>query len=275
MFKNGDLGAEDIINTYNDNISLLEKIPGKNDEEKAENAQLKTDIETVFISSKVASCETLLELYTPRFNANPDDLALVTNIARMMSNTDGCQDNDLYLNAVTAMYRLDPSYNSAYFLYRLNSVRGNAADAIKYLEEAIASPDSDTITDANYNYELAAFCYKNGQNVKAADAARKAVELDESLAGKSYMLLGTIWGSIRCGGNEIENRAPYWVAVDYLQRARTADPSLADEANRLIGQYSRYFPATADAFMYDVQDGQSYTVSCGGLRATTTVRTQK
>ena len=94
-------------------------------------------------------------------------------------------------------------------------------------------------------------------------------------AGKSYMLLGTIWGSIRCGGNEIENRAPYWVAVDYLQRARTADPSLADEANRLIGQYSRYFPATADAFMYDVQDGQSYTVSCGGLRATTTVRTQK
>ncbi|MBO7117343.1 MAG: hypothetical protein J6V81_01555, partial [Bacteroidales bacterium] len=66
MFKNGDMGAEDIINTYNDNISLLEKIPGKTDEEKAANAQLKTDIETVFISSKVASCETLLELYTPR-----------------------------------------------------------------------------------------------------------------------------------------------------------------------------------------------------------------
>ncbi|MBO4843859.1 MAG: hypothetical protein J5490_04640 [Bacteroidales bacterium] len=274
-FNAGSLTAEDIINTYNDNISLLEKIPGKTDEEKAANAQLKTDIETVFIASKVASCETLLELYTPRFAANPDDLALVTNIARMMSNTEGCQDNDLYLNAVTAMYRLDPSYTSAYFLYRLNSVRGNASDAIKYLEEAIASPDSDNLTDANYNYELAAFCYKNGQNVKAADAARKAVELDESLAGKSYMLLGTIWGSVRCGGNEIENRAPYWVAVDYLQRARSADPSLADEANRLIGQYSRYFPATADAFMYDVQDGQSYTVSCGGLRATTTVRTQK
>ena len=66
MFKNGDMGAEDIINTYNDNISLLEKIPGKNDEEKAENAQLKTDIETVFISSKVASCETLLEQGAPK-----------------------------------------------------------------------------------------------------------------------------------------------------------------------------------------------------------------
>jgi len=27
--------------------------------------------------------------------------------------------------------------------------------------------------------------------------------------------------------------------------------------------------------MYDITDGQSYTVSCGGMRATTTVRTQK
>ncbi len=43
----------------------------------------------------------------------------------------------------------------------------------------------------------------------------------------------------------------------------------------MIAQFSRYFPATADAFMYDVRDGQSYTVSCNGLRATTTVRTQK
>ncbi len=274
-YKQGRLGTEDIINTYQNNIALLEQIPTKNDTEKQENAQLKTDIETLFISSKVASCESLIELYTPRFQANPEDLTLVTNIAKMMSNTEGCQDNDLYLQAVSAMYKLDPSYSSAYFLYRLNSVRGNSADAIKYLEEAIADPGSDDATDAGYNYELAAFCYKNGNNVKAADAARKAVELDESLAGKCYMLLGTIWGSLTCRGNEIEARAPYWVAVDYLQKARSADPSLSEEAGRLIASFAKYFPATADAFMYDIQDGQSYTVSCGGLRATTTVRTQK
>ena len=29
------------------------------------------------------------------------------------------------------------------------------------------------------------------------------------------------------------------------------------------------------SYNYDVIDGQSYTVSCGGMRATTTVRTQK
>ena len=89
------------------------------------------------------------------------------------------------------------------------------------------------------------------------------------------MLMGSIWGSTVCSGNEIERRAPYWVAVDYMVKAKNADETLAEDANNYIRQYSAYFPQTAEAFMYDVIDGQSYTVSCGGMRATTTVRTQK
>ena len=119
------------------------------------------------------------------------------------------------------------------------------------------------------------FCSKNGQNAKAYSAAQKAIELNPTLAGKAYFLMGTIWGSSSCGGNEIERRAPYWVAVDFLQKAKSADPSLTEDANKLIGSYSAYYPQTAEAFMYDLTNGQSYTVSCGGMRATTTVRTQK
>ena len=60
-----------------------------------------------------------------------------------------------------------------------------------------------------------------------------------------------------------------------MNKAKSADAALADAANDMIRQYSAYYPQTAEAFMYDVTDGQSYTVSCGGMRATTTVRTQK
>ena len=55
---------------------------------------------------------------------------------------------------------------------------------------------------------------------------------------------------------------------------KAADEALAEDANGLIRQYSAYYPQTAEAFMYDFTNGQSYTVSCGGMRATTTVRTQ-
>ena len=93
--------------------------------------------------------------------------------------------------------------------------------------------------------------------------------------GKANMIIGTIWGSIVCPGNDIEQRAKYWVATDYMNKAKAADPSLAEDCNNYIAQYRVFYPQTAEAFMYDVTDGQSYTVSCAGMRATTTVRTQK
>ncbi|MBO4916682.1 MAG: hypothetical protein J5374_02230 [Bacteroidales bacterium] len=275
LFQAGKLTAEDVINTYQSSMEMLNASTPENEADAEQLEKVKTDVESLFITSKVASCENLIALFTPRFEADPNNLDLVNNIVKMMSITDDCTGNDLYLNAVTNMYKLDPSYNSAYFLYRLNSSRGNVADAIKYLEEAINYPESDASTDGDYNYELAVFCSKNGQNAKAYAAAQKAIDLNPTLSGKAYFLMGTIWGSTNCGGNEIERRAPYWVAVDFLQKAKAADPSLTDDANKLIGSYSAYYPQTAEAFMYDLTNGQSYTVSCGGMRATTTVRTQK
>ncbi len=275
LFQAGKLNAEDVINAYQTSMETLKNATTESEAEAEQLEKVKTDIESLFITSKVASCDNLIALFTPRFESDPNNLELVNNIVRMMSITDDCTGNDLYLNAVTNMYKLDPSYNSAYFLFRLNSSRGNVAEAIRYMEEAINYPESDAATDGEYNYELAVFCSKNGQNAKAYAAAQKALELNPTFAGKAYFLMGTIWGSTNCGGNEIERRAPYWVAVDFLQKAKNADPSLTEDANKLIGSYSAYYPQTAEAFMYDLTNGQSYTVSCGGMRATTTVRTQK
>lgn len=275
LFQNGTVDAEQIIKIYQRNLALLEQAPAKSEAEAAQNAKVKADLENLFISSKVASCENLIALFEPRFEANPNDLALSTNIVKMMSMTEGCNDNDLYLKAVTTMYTLDPSASSAYYLYKLHSARDNEAEAIKYIEEAIASEDTDQATDAAYNYELAAYCYKHGRNAKAYEVASKVPALDEAWAGKAYFLMGTIWGTTTCGGDEVARRSPYWVACDYMNKAKAADPSLAEEAGRYISNYSRYFPQAADAFMYGVENGQSYTVVCGGMRATTVVRTVK
>ena len=275
LFQNGTLTAEDIINLYQSSMETLGKAKAEDDADAEQLAKVKTDVETLFASSKVASCENLIALFTPRFEADPENLDVVSNIVKLMGGTDDCQNNDLFLAAVTNMYKLDPSASSAFYLYKLNSARGNVDDAIKYIEEAIASDETDAATDGEYYYNLAAFCFKNGQSAKAFTSAQKAIELNPAFEGKSYFLMGTIWGSVSCGGNEIERRAPYWVAVDYLQKAKAADETLTEDANKLIGQYSSYYPQTAEAFMYDVTNGQSYTVSCGGMRATTTVRTQK
>ena len=101
------------------------------------------------------------------------------------------------------------------------------------------------------------------------------MDLDPSFSGKAYMLMGSVWAASKCGGNEIESRAKWWVAVDFYIKAKNADPSLADEADKYISTYRQYFPKQEDAFMYDIIDGSSYTVSCAGMRESTTVRTIK
>ena len=275
LYNAGKMNAADLIGLYQDYMDLIDSTNPAKDADKEQLASVKTDLESLFISSKVASCDDLIALFTPRFEANPNDNALVSNIVKIMSITEDCTDNDLYLKAVTSMYKNNPSYTSAYFAYRVNAAHGSKDDAVKYLEEAIAYPDCDEAQKGEYNYELATYCFKNGMSAKAFAAAQAAATQNPEYTGKAYFLIANIWGSTVCGGDEVARRAPYWVAVDYLQKAKNVDSSLAEEANKLIGTYASYYPQTAEAFMYDVTDGKSYTVSCGGMRATTTVRTQK
>ena len=274
LFQDGKLDAEKVIDTYQRNIDIIEKATPANEAETTQLANVKADMGSLFAASKVASCETLIELYTPRLEADPENLQLATSIVKTLSMTDDCSNNDLFLKGVTVMNNLNPSAASAYYLYRLHSSRDEVDMAIKYMQDAIASEETDAAKDIEYTYELAAFCYKNGQSAKAFELAN-SIASDPTWGGKANFLIGTIWGNTRCGGDEIARRSSYWVACDYMNKAKAADASLTDEANRYIGQYSVYFPKTEDAFMYDITNGQSYTVSCGGMRAVTTVRTVK
>lgn len=275
LYQDNQLDADALINVYQNNMAYLEQAVPADANAKEELEKVKDDMESLFISSKVASCEKILEVYTPRYEAAPEDLALVSNIVKMMSAADDCTDNDLYLRAATSLHKLQPTCQSAYFLYRLNAARGNYDEAISALTEALTYPDINVETAADYNYEAATFCLKNGHKAKAIEFAEKAKELSSNYTGKAYFLIGSIWGATTCSGDEISRRAPYWVAVDYMEKAKAADASLADDCNRMISQYRVYYPQTAEAFMYNLTDGQSYTVSCGGMKATTRVRTQK
>ena len=275
LYKTGMIDAETVINVYQRNNELIEKVDAGNEAEKTQNEKIKQDMGSLFAASKVASCDNLIELFGPRIESNPDDLQLASSVVKIMSSTEDCNSNDVFLRAVTTMYRLEPSANSAYYLFKLHSANGNTDEAIKYMEEAIASEDSDIAKDAEWTYELATYYFKNGMNVKAVEAANFVAANSEELAGKAYFLMGNVWGSTRCGGDEIASRAPFWVACDYMNKAKNADPSLAESANNYISEYSRYFPKAEEAFMYDITNGQSYTVVCSGLRATTTVRTVK
>ena len=137
LYQSGAIDAETVINDYETALELISKITPKNDMEKQQNEKVKTDIESLFIASKIASCDNLIALFTPRFEANPNDLETVSSIVMMMGSTEGCTDNELFLNAVTKMHELDPSYNSAHFLYQLYSAEGDVDNALVFCGENV------------------------------------------------------------------------------------------------------------------------------------------
>ena len=67
-------------------------------------------------------------------------------------------------------------------------------------------------------------------------------------------------------------RAVYYAAIDKFQKAKSVDPSIADEANTLIGSYSAHLPSTEEIFMHpDLEKGKSFSIG-GWIGETTIVR---
>ena len=277
LCKIGIIDEEEVINVYERNSDFLDATQPKNDTEREANEKVRADLENLFVASKLADCDKIIALYGPKFEANPSDAEFATKVVKIMSSAEECMDNSLFVAAATTMYEANPNAASAKMLYQLNAAQGKTDLAIKYLEEAIASADSDQEADADLYYELAVYCYKSGRSLLAESSAKKSVQMTSrsDLKARNYMILASVWGGVRCEGNEIAVRAPYWVAVDYLEKAKRTDASFTEEANKMIGQFRQYYPTAADAFMYGVKDGDTYNVVCGGFRETTTVKTQK
>ena len=89
---------------------------------------------------------TAVDLYKEG-TLDPENLDLAKYIVRMMGMTEGCTDNDLFLNSVTTMHNMEPSHTSAYYLYKLYAGRGDVDNAVKYMNEAINAEESDAVTD--------------------------------------------------------------------------------------------------------------------------------
>jgi tetratricopeptide (TPR) repeat protein len=273
LYQAGKMSGESILKAYTDFSAIIDAQVAANPTEA--NKTKRGAFENAFVTSGVATCDNLVAVFTPRFEAEPTNVEVVKPIVSLLGSDSVCVNSDLFLKAVTALHQIEPSYTSSYFLYKLHASKDNTDEAVKFLEEAIASEESDALKDGELTMELAVYNFKVGRHAKAVAAAKAAIEKDAAQGGKANLLMANIWAGQKCTAQDMDNRAKYWVAVDYLNKAKAADETLAEEVNKLSAQYRQYFPKTEDAFMYDLTDGKPYTISCGGMSATTTVRTTK
>ena len=265
------LTEEDVMNLYSKYNNIFEARRAANPTD-ASIDEAETMLQNAFIKSGIATCENLVKVFTPRFEQNQEDTALLNTISSLL-HFNKCVDTELFAKVVAQKYKLAPTAGAAFFLYTVFNEKGDEETALNYLKEA--TNVATGVDKGTYLYALATIHFRNHSYGQAVSVAKQAAELNPKYAGKAELLIGTIWAAASCGGDEIAKRAKFWVATDYMQRAKAKDPSLTEECNKNIATYSRYFPTAQDAFMYDLTDGKGYSISCNGMSASTTVRTQK
>ncbi len=261
-----------IIDAYDQASSLLEKELSQNPSEAEKIGAFIASIEAAF--SPYATCEQLVNIYSKKFEATPDDVDLlkkITNILRKKS----CTEVDLFFQATEKLHAVEPSPTSAFMMSQMCYNKKQYSDAVKYANEAVAGI-TDTM-DKYRAYLLLGMSYDGANSYGAArNAYRDAAELQPN-NGEPYLLMAQLYGNnARSIDDGMGGASAYWAAVDKCVRAKNIDnnPKTAETANKLISLYSAHYPKQDKAFMLDLIDGQSYTVP-GWIGETTTIRTRK
>ena len=273
LFKQDQMDGRVLIDNYLFSTDILNaRIKAGQNKSRAETAL--QNIEAIFANSGAADCETLVEIFTPKFEETPEDAEFLKKITSLLSNQD-CDDTELFARASENLYKIEPSSLAAYNLAKLFFKKEEFEKSVSYYEEAI-NGDAAPEEKAQYHYELGLILFSKYDNLTSARShAWQAIQI-KSAWGAPYILIGNLYASSsdNCGENEFEKTTVFWAAVDKFQQAKSVDSEASDEANELIAKYSAYFPNVEDAFFYGCENGQSYTVGCW-INENTTVRTRQ
>ena len=130
---------------------------------------------------------------------------------------------------------------------------------MKFFDEAIQL-ETDNVKKAEKAYAAAAVLASAKKLSQARSYCQKAISFNENY-GAPYILIANLYAM-----------SPNWSDESALNKcAKAVDPSVAEEANKLIGTYSGHTPQAKDLFMLGYKQGDRITIG-GWIGETTTIR---
>lgn len=196
-------------------------------------------IEQIF--SKYAGCPELIEIYTPKYVANPNDTNVLQQIISFMGKSD-CTEEDLYLNASMSLDTIKPSALSKFGIGRSLLKRKRFDEAIIYFKLSAELSELEEIKVNSYKYiALTYLSLKEFANAKSYALKMLAVNAENADA---FMIIGDayLYGSRSVGENACEQAGGYWAAIAKYRRAKSLDATLAATANKKIASSKAQWP---------------------------------
>lgn len=168
-----------------------------------------------------------------------------------------------------------PTARSFEMVARMKLEDAEPREAYDLYQQALGMDDADERRrDILFNMGIAQ--QQLGRLSNARTYFRRALEVDPGF-GAAIMAIGDLYVTQvgNCGSFEREDRAVYWLAVDYYERAARTDASIANQARQKAATYRRSFPTAEDIFYRQWNPGATYSVNSGcysWINETTTIR---
>ena len=229
----------------------------------------KENIDAYFINSGVATCDNLQEIYAPKVEENKANIEYLKSVITVMQKL-GCKESEAYFAASEYAHAIEPTAATAFGCGAMYYKKGDIDKSIQYFDNAIEL-EADPIQKAEYCYTAAQILFGNKQLSKAKQYARKSIEANGE-NGKPYILIAQMYASSPNWNDEPAlNKCTFFAAIDKLQKAKSVDPSCAEEADKLIRTYAGYTPKDEDLFFIGLKKGNAVTIG-GWIGETTTIR---
>jgi tetratricopeptide (TPR) repeat protein len=246
LYSLGEFQSDKVVENYDITSKIINNYLAKEPTEE-KYTTTRDYLDQIFQTSGAANCESLVAIYTPKFNEIAKDLDALKKMLRILEKQD-CTESPLFAKASEKLYELEPSAEAAFNMARM-FVKTDFAKAKGYYKQAIdAETDKELL--GKYYYELAAFTFaKENDAPSTRNYLRKSIDNNPNY-GKAYLLMGDViaYGAKSVGTNDFEKSAVYWLAVDYFSKAKKVDPEVTVTANEKINLYSQYFPSKEDIF---------------------------
>jgi len=203
---------------------------------------------------------------------NPDDADLIAELFDLYITTGR---HDMAEQLSERLLEVQPDARTFQLVARMRLEDGDARGAYQLYERALQTEGVEgRERDIYFNMGIAQQQIGNLQNARRH--FRQALEIDSNF-GAAYIAIGDLYVTQvgNCGSFDREDRAVYWLAVDYYERAASRDPSVASQARQKARSYSGSFPSSEDLFFRGWSVGDTYQVNYGcysWIGESTTVR---
>ena len=226
------------------------------------------------IISTSLPCSTLsLELQT-LINKEPADHGLLKQLVAVLGKMN-CSEED-QMPWITSLCALEPNAECKMLLGDASYRQNKFQEAKRHYQEAINL--SDSAAEKSETLLKIAQCLDREQmpSNKILPTVNEAIALNPENGNAYFIKAGLYAQLIQECTNEFDQKAGYWVVVDYYSKAKDVDPDLDAKCAAKIEIYRAYYPEQEELFFQTDTEGNTlkagmpYYMAC--LQEHTTIR---